>query len=134
MNERISEEIMLARGQYPKLENGENWILIPEYKLPVGRFNMNITAVLFNIPLAYPNVGPDDFFIDANLRLLDGTVPLAFNPNPNSSSGPAPLPGNWGWFSWHPQWWRPSANPLEGDNLLTFIKSIGVCLRGEESA
>jgi hypothetical protein len=102
--------------------------------LPSGRFTIDATPVLFVVPIGYPNTGPDNFFVDANLRLVGGGTPPAFNVGPNSSSGSAPMPGNWGWFSWHPAAWRPTADPAVGDNLVTFVTSIGICLRGEESA
>src|SRR5689334_20603143 len=139
MNDRIEAELNLLRNTYPQLQSGQlqsgpHWVLIPRYVLPVNRFNMDVTPVLFSLPVGYPNTGPDNFFVDVNLRLRDGSNPLAFNPNPNSSTGPAPIPGNWGWFSWHPYGWRPSSEVAKGDNLLTYVKSVGICLRGEESA
>jgi hypothetical protein len=134
MNERVRAEIDFVRKKFSALENGENWVLIPAYSLPAGRFNQSQTRLLFTIPVGYPNTGPDNFFVHVGLRLKDGATPPAFNPNSNSSNGAAPIPGDWGWFSWHPQSWRPSASIEGGDNLVTFITGVGLCLRGEESA
>ena len=111
-----------------------DWVLIPGLVLPVGRFNKERTKLLFRIPVGYPQTGPDNFFVDVDLRLKDGSAAAAFNANKESSSGPASVSGEWGWFSWHPKEWRP-ANTIEGgDNLLGFVRSINLCLRGEESA
>jgi hypothetical protein len=134
MTDRFREELELLRRTYPDVQNGDNWVLIPNYRLPPNRFNLATTPVLFAVPVGYPNTGPDNFFVDVNLRLQGNAMPPAFNTNSNSSTGPAPIPGNWGWFSWHPSAWRPAANPAVGDNLLTFLTGVGVCLRGEESA
>lgn len=136
MHERVRAEVELLRKRYLALEHGDQftWVLIPVYPLPPGRFNKNETRLLFAIPVGYPNTGPDNFFVDVNLRLTDGGTPPAFNPNSNSSTGIAPVPGDWGWFSWHPQAWRPAASVEGGDNLETFLTGVSLCLRGEESA
>lgn len=138
MHERVAQEIELVREKYPGLQHGErlDWVLIPDYPLPPNRFTQNRTALLFAIPPGYPNTGPDDFFVDGDLRLKDGGCAPAFSAGPNSSSGPAPVSGNWGWFSWHPQsgQWRPAATVEGGDNLLTFLRAVNVCLRGEEAS
>lgn len=136
MESRIQEEIALLRQHFPKLEHSEkwDWVRIPEFPLPSDRFNLQHTPLLFRLPSSYPQAGPDNFFVDVGLRLKDGTTPPAFNANAESSSGPAPVPGSWGWFSWHPQAWRPAATVEGGDNLSGFVRGVSLCLRGEESA
>jgi hypothetical protein len=133
MRERLLEELKLLQAVHPDAQLGESWLRIPNYALPRGRFNMDHAPVVFSIPVGYPNTGPDNFFVPVTLRLKNGELAPAFNGNNNSSSGPAPIAGDWGWFSWHPQGWRPAANPAEGDNLLTFVRGIALCLRGEEA-
>lgn len=135
MHKRVREEIELLKAKYPTLQYGEqlNWVLIPELPLPSGRFNNPISKVLFSIPPGYPQTGPDNFFVDGSLRLHDGSNPPGFNQGNNSSCGPAPVSGDWGWFSWHPHIWRPSAIIENGDNLSSFFRGILICLRGEES-
>lgn len=136
MHARVRQEVELLKRQFPELRHDEElrWVLIPDLPLPAGRFNRRATAVLFGIPPGYPQTGPDNFFVSVDLRLTDGATPPAFNPGSQSSSGTAPLAGDWGWFSWHPQAWRPSAIIEGGDNLLGFVRSINLCLRGEEAA
>ena len=134
MRERVAQELELLRRLYPDAQAGDNWVLLPTYRLPLGRFNLLETPVLFAIPVGYPNMGPDNFFVDLHLQLAGGGTPPAFTANANSSSGPAPIAGNWGWFSWHPSEWRPAADPRAGDNLVTFLRGVALCLRGEESA
>jgi hypothetical protein len=136
MHERVQSEIERVRMKHPSVLHGEqfNWVLIPDYPLPTGRYNKDRTKLLFNIPPGYPNTAADDFFVDGDLRLKDGTNPPGLNQGPNSSSGPAPIPGEWGWFSWHPKVWRPAATIEGGDNLLTFLRAVNMCLRGEDPA
>src|ERR1043165_819149 len=108
MRARVLQEIDLLKIDWPDLRYGDqlDWVLIPELVLPPDRFNKNITGLLFRIPVGYPQAGPDNFFVDGNLRLKSGGIPPAFNAGSQSSSGPAPVDGKWGWFSWHPQAWR----------------------------
>src|SRR5687768_17088409 len=123
---RLLEELELVRVRHPGVAHGPNleWVMVPDFRLPAGRFNKMTTRVLFVVPAGYPTTGPDDFFVDADLRLVDGSTPPGFNPGSNSSAGPSPIAGDWGWFSWHPKDWRPSAHTAEGDNLITFLRGL----------
>ena len=123
MHARVLNEIKLVQSQYVDLQYGDqlDWVLIPRLVLAEGRFNKTHTKLLFRIPAGYPQTGPDNFFVDVDLRLRNGSAPPGFNPNSQSSSGPAPIPGEWGWFSWHPNSWRPAAEIEGGDNLLVFV-------------
>jgi hypothetical protein len=134
MTDRTREEIEVLRQKYPDLTHGDDWVLIPVFPLPAGRFNKQDSKVLFTIPVGYPNTGPDNFAVDGDLRLKDGASAPAFNPGSNVSGWVVPIPGDWGWFSWHPQQWRPAATADKGDNLLGFVRGVALCLRGEESA
>jgi len=135
MQSRIIQEIELLKSQFLDLRHGDkfDWALIQELRLPPERFNRSRVMILFVIPVGYPQTGPDNFFTDADLRLKEGPMPPAFSRGSQSSSGTAPIEGNWGWFSWHSQSWRPAAMIEGGDNLLTFVRGIKLCLRGEES-
>ena len=136
MHERVKHEIDLVRGKYPKVEHGDDlsWVHIPDFLLPSARFNKAMTALVFLVPPGYPQTGPDNFFVDGDLRLQDGSTAPGFNQSGSSGSGTCPLSGTWGWFSWHPNPWRPVATIEGGDNLLTFLRSVGLCLQGKESS
>lgn len=133
MLSRIKEEVELLRNAYPELQSGDSWVLIPVYRLPLERYNLEVTPVLFSLPSSYPQTAPDNFFVDSRLRLKDGSNPPGFNEGAQSSSGAAPVAGTWGWFSWHPQVWRPAASVRGGDNLGVFMRGVGLCLQGIES-
>lgn len=135
MHDRVAEEIVLLKERYPDLQHGEQfgWVLIHDYVLPADRYNKFRTEILFIVPPVYPNAGPDNFFVDCDLKLKDGSNPPGLNLGPNSGSGSAPVEGSWSWFSWHPQSWHPAASISNGDNLLTFIRGVNMCLQGVET-
>jgi len=135
MYDRVRDELDRLSKRFPRITSGEqlNYFVIPCFPLPEGRYEQRETPILVMIPPGYPNTGPDNFFVRQDLRLVGGGSPPAFNPNSNSSSGPAPIPGEWGWFSWHPQVWRPAAQVERGDNLETYLRGVSMCLRGEEA-
>lgn len=137
MIERLAAELAHISARHDNVQSdGEcSYVLIPEFLLPPGQFNKEHTKLLFAVPIerGYPMVGPDDFFVDSDLRLADGSPAPGFNEGRDSSSGAAPVEGNWGWFSWHPDTWRPSASIEDGDNLMTFLRSVRSCLEGVEA-
>lgn len=128
MSERIEEEIAQARQKYPNLQQGENldWILIPDYPLPGGIYNRSTTRVLAILPPTYPLTPPDNFYVDAGLRLVDGSMPGSY-----SEGASVPIQGNWGVFSWHMDnnGWLAGVTSQSGDNLTTFLRSVGSRLR-----
>ncbi len=134
MYERVKQEIELLKRKYPDIVHGEqlNWVLIPRFALPTGLFSKPVSKLLFTLPAGYPNTGIDNFFVDADLRLSNGSTAPGFNHGANSSSGTAPIDGDWGWFSWHPHEWRPAVTIEGGDNLGSFLHSVHLCLQGQE--
>lgn len=135
MNPRVREEIDLVRQKYPDMQHDDAgvWLHFPEYPLPNGRYKTAQTRLAIVIPPGYPITPIDNVFVEAGLRLSDGALPPAYQEG-NLPINPFPLPGSWGWFSWHPQpnEWRPAATVQGGDNLLTFLRAVNMCLRGEE--
>ena len=120
MNDRILQEIELLQRRYGKLEYGPNleWILFKEFKLPSG-WNRDVTEILVNIPVGYPSTPPDNFFVPVGLRLASGGLPT------NYTESTTLIGRQWGQFSYHVDGeWHPSANLLEGDNLLSFMIKI----------
>jgi hypothetical protein len=135
VQERVLEEIeTLLRPRYGAVDHGEelDWVIVPQFPIDNRVLNQSTTKLLFRIPPGYPNTGPDDFFVDSGLRTADGGPVPGLNEGSQSSSGPAPVEGDWGWFSWHPQSWRPAARSEDGDNLLTFLRGCAACLQGAQ--
>jgi hypothetical protein len=122
------------RPRFGEVLHGEefDWVLISRFPLDAAILKESSTKLLFRIPVGYPSTGPDDFFVERSLRMADGAPIPGLNEGSESSSGPAPVAGEWGWFSWHPQSWRPAARIEDGDNLLTFLRGAAACLRGAQ--
>lgn len=120
--ERRKQEIELLCKKYKAVEHGPNldWVLIK--RVPVsGGWNREVTEILIIIPPGYPTTPPDNFYVPNGLRIMaDGTEKVPSNYSENQSV----LGGNWAQFSYHAQGWSPSPEPLEGDNLLTFMLAV----------
>lgn len=128
MSERFTAEIELVRRDYPNLQEGEEskWFLIPDFPLPQGLYNRATTRLLVLLPAPYPQVPPDNFYVDTGLRVNDGSLPGNY-----SEGAGVPIPGNWAMFSWHvePGGWQAGSTPESGDNLLTFLRSVRLRFR-----
>ena len=74
MNARVEAEFELIKRLYPGASFGGTWVLIPHFSLPKDRYNLATTPILFSIPVAYPNTGPDNFFVDVRLTLSRDTL------------------------------------------------------------
>lgn len=121
MIERRKKELELIKAQYGELEVGPNldWFIINRWKLPAG-WNKAETRLLILIPAGYATTPPDNFHTDNDLRLKGGA-------QPGNTSADADLVGRkWLLFSYHVEAgdWRPHADPLKGDNLLTFLQGV----------
>ncbi len=116
-------ELELVAAEYGELDHGPDldWVIMRRWRLPPG-WNKEETRLLVVIPPGYPVTPPDNFYTDADLRLSDGRQPA-------STSQAAQLGESWLQFSYHLESgdWRPQANLLDGDNLLTFL--VGVAAR-----
>ena len=88
--------------------------------MPHG-WNREAAELLVIIPPGYPTTPPDTFYVRNGLRIVaDGVEKIPSNYSANQSM----LGDNWAQFSYHAQEWSPTSNPLEGDNLLTFMLAI----------
>jgi hypothetical protein len=125
MNERVIEEVKALQEKYPNLQHGANydWVMIPNYRLPDG-WNLKTTRLLFLIPNTYPLTPPDNFYVDSGIRRKDGGMPSGYTEGQSVA-----VPGRWSQFSWHSEVWKPGPTSSGGDNLITFVRSVGVRLR-----
>ena len=93
--------------------DGTVLVTLPDVPLPPG-WSTKATAVHFVVPVGYPAAQPDCFWVDADLRLANGTLPS------NSGAQPVPVVNAAAlWFSWHLSAWRPSK-----DRLITYARFI----------
>lgn len=99
------------------LPGGSFLVQVPEVTLPDG-WNQNKTTIWFVIPVGYPIAKPDCFWVDRDLRLKNGTMPI------NTSHTPMPSGTIELWFSWHSTKWNPNT-----DDLLTYMHMAKMRLR-----
>lgn len=121
MIERIMQEVELLQKQYGELEYDPNgsWVLFKKFKLPSG-WHVNETELLVNIRSGYPSIPPDNFFVPAGFKLANGQKIDAYTEGNYVFFG-----RQWGQFSYHIDGeWKPSANILEGDNLMSFMLNV----------
>jgi hypothetical protein len=90
-------------------------------------FNNPSANLLLRVPRSYPDAGPDMFWTDPELKLLDGTEPTnaqQMEKYPALDSIPEFSGKQWRRFSWHPQpnsprRWNPSV-----DNLASYLQFV----------
>ncbi len=120
--QRISEELVLLREQFPTLDFRDPWIRIPHWHMPSG-WNPDTVDVAFIIADSYPAAPPYGIFVPAGLR-VNGA-------NPGNYTEPAqtqpPFGGSWGVFSWavgDQKTWQPGTDVRRGANLLRWVHSF----------
>lgn len=98
-------------------------------ELPAVLYSMPRTRVAVLIPPGYRGTGLDGFLIPAGLGLVTG------GGLPVSDASSLGLPG-WQLVSFHyvnaagQSTWRPSADPLRGDNVINYFASVEAFLAG----
>lgn len=130
MHPRIVEEWADILALHPKAKYGAAPDRIETViELPSGMYSMPRTPVAVLVPPGYRTTGLDGFLIPAGLTLASGA------PMPVSDGSPLGLPG-WELVSFHyidaagRSTWRPSADPVQGDNVILYLASIEAFLAG----
>jgi len=120
MKERLLQEIQLLQKLYGEVECSPNleWIIIKDFKLPAG-WNRSSTELLILILPSYPATPPDNFYVTAGLKSING------NQIGNFSDPVTQIEKQWGQFSYHlDSEWHPAADIFNGDNLQTFVLKV----------
>lgn len=103
-------------------ENGKNGLIIDNYILPVGKYNVSTTRLLILIPQGYNDVNPDMFYCWPTLTLLPGNTP------PAATSGQVLFNGTtWQQWSRHLNTgndWRPGI-----DGICSYLQKVNLALR-----
>ncbi|MGH2352755.1 MAG: E2/UBC family protein [Chloroflexota bacterium] len=115
---RVDQEVGLLLRWFDQVDYdhvGRNWVLVHEYPLP-HRFNKPSTPALLLIPADYPQVPPDGLFIDKGLNIPGHYFQQQDRRNPFGDK-------DWAWLCAHlaQRSWRPSADVVGGDNLVTLL-------------
>lgn len=114
---RIEQEVFMVPDRYgPRMwHTNERCLVFENYTLPQG-WSRSCVPLLVALQPGYPEVAPDNFYVEPSLTLKGGVIPSNF------TLGPRFLEREWGQFSIHSGGdWRPCARPEEGDNLATFL-------------
>lgn len=114
------EDYLVSRGfTYTVSEDNTGlFLVLKDYELS-PEYNLQQTDVLIKIPIGYPMIGIDMFFVNPHIKLA------STNMNPPATDGLIPFQGtNWQQFSRHYPW-QPTYN------LETHIKMVdNVLARG----
>lgn len=101
------------RGRHTPSTDGLHHIVIDDYPLPEGVYNLLTTRLLIKLPVSFPQGAPDMFWVSPNLTFAAGGIPRQAD-TMESIGGES-----WRRFSWHPQNWNPGSC-----TLMTFIEFI----------
>lgn len=85
--------------------DGQRVLIVPG--VPTGSgWSPAETTLRVIVPAGFPQVHPDCFYAEPQLRLVTGS-------EPTSSSLQVVLGGHYRWFSWHLTGWNPQTGSLE---------------------
>lgn len=117
----VEEEACRLALHFGEVEYDEcdgSWVMLPHFPLAPG-LGRAATALLVELPAAYPAIPPDGVYVDRDLPLDDHYFPQASEFNPYAREG-------WAWLCLHARRgdkaaWRPGARVGAGDNLLVLL-------------
>lgn len=119
-------EVMGERyGQSVQLAENLDFVVIPHFRLP-RRWGMKSTPILIWFPDKYPEVPPHGFYLSKHCR-----GPHIFSYNVYKDSPDLSTQG-WNWYCVYPQGWKAGADPLQPDNLWTFLDVVRMSLSIDE--
>lgn len=115
--DRLAGQLSALQTRYPEarleLADGQRVLVVPD--VPTGSgWSGTETTVRVIIPAGYPQVSPDCFYTERQLRLVTGA-------EPTNTSLQAVLGGQYRWFSWHLASWSPQTGSL--DQFVRFCES-----------
>lgn len=80
-------------------------LMVPGVCVGTG-WNALSTTVRVLVPVGFPHVKPDCFYVEPTLRLATGAEPV-------SSNIQSIFGGQYRWFSWHISTWDPMRGSLD---------------------
>lgn len=122
----VAEVLGERYGQTVQLDQGLRFVVIPSFRLP-PRWGLKTTPILIWFPRDYPTVPPHGFYLSNRCigsHILRANV---YGDSPDLSDR------GWNWYCVNAgKGWRPNADPLEQDNLWTFLDVVRTSLSIEE--
>jgi hypothetical protein len=106
----LAAQLAAVQRRYPAARvesapDGSRVLIVPDLRLCCG-WNASATTVRVLIPVGFPHVKPDCFYVDATLRLASGAEPA-------SSNLQSIFGGQYRWYSWHIATWDPARGSLD---------------------
>lgn len=106
---QLESEVRRLRhdGHRANVIEAEGWhnVVFERFPIPAG-FSVSESDLLVKVPLAYPNGGPDMFWVEEGVMLASGVVPKG------AESIEQALGRRWRRFSWHFRGWNPASCDL----------------------
>jgi hypothetical protein len=100
------------------VDGANKGIILQDFRLPAGRFNVPSADILIVLPPGYPDVAPDMFYLMPWLQLVSNGV------FPRATEAAFPFQGqSWQRWSRHENEWRPGI-----DGIWTMLKRVEYAL------
>jgi hypothetical protein len=110
----LGDQLEALQQRYPAasleaMPDGARVLVVPGVGLGEG-WSATETTLRILVPVGFPQVNPDCFYVDSTLTLASGMEPQ------NSQLQPV-FGGTYRWFSWHPSSWDAASC-----NLGTYVR------------
>jgi len=133
---RLRAELQLLAARYGEVESDRQdgtWVRVPHFPLSPG-WSRNNVDVLIDIPYGnpgYPQIPPQWFWTDKDLRTSDGKPIGHFFTEGSSHADRRYLDKGWGHFCIHVTDWRPASGfrLLDGHTLVSYLDLIAMVFR-----
>ncbi len=120
--DRVLKEAELISMRFGEIDFEDDWILINRFDMPPG-FNRDTSRMLIDLPLNFPEVPPNRFYIDQGVRLTDGSKPRHYFEKDYVSKELRGM--GFAWYCVHIKKWKPNFNDMFAGS--TLLKAIDAC-------
>ena len=126
---RVMGELELISSHFGPVEFNNNIVLVERFNLPHG-FNRQTSKLLIALPYDYPEIPPQDLYIQKYLR-KNGKIPEHYFDRDFGDKNIIRL--GYAWYSIHFTAWSSSFRSIiRGDNLLTTINALYDALKYDD--
>lgn len=124
----IAPEYGTEKGRVTYDTEDGTWVCVKNLPVPtrLTKNNSGVVDILLLVPPSYPQLPPDGFYCDQNLRISDHYM-LGWRDKYFPELQRNLVEQGWQWFCAHAYTamnaaaWRPSGNPVQGDNLMRYM-------------
>ena len=126
---RVIGELELISSHFGPLEFNNSIVLVEDFNLPRG-FNRESSKLLIVLPDDYPEMPPEDLYIQRHLK-KNRKTPEHYFENDYGDKSIRKL--GYAWYSIHFTEWSPSFRSIiRGDNLLTAVNALYDALKYDD--